>query len=160
MNKPELSDAQKLDEQLAAFTDQALSKDEVVEMMQDSSQQDEFAKLQKAVLRMKAATRQAYPDVEIRKRIRNHLLVEWEEGRQAKVAGLKEWFGLKKFPAITLAGGFALVVLLVFLLIIWPSPEDMPLGATAGDGPVSLIPFFVFIGVTIVAFILWFRHKR
>jgi hypothetical protein len=160
MNKRGLSDAQKLDEQLAAFTDQVLSKDEVVEMMEDSSQQDEFIKLQKAVLRIKSATQKAYPGVDTRERIRNHLLAEWEAGNKLKVSAFKDRFGLQKFPAITLAGGFAFVVLLGFLLIFWPLPEYMPLGATAGDGPVSLIPFFVFMGVAAVAIILWFRHKR
>jgi hypothetical protein len=160
MHKPELSDEQKLDEQLAAFTDQVLSKDEVVEMMEDSSQQDEFIKLQKAVLRMKSATRQAYPGVDIRERIRNHLLAEWEADKKSKFSGLKDWFGLQKFPAISLAGGFVVVLVLGFLLIFWPSPKDIPLGAAAGGGPASLMPLFIFIGVSVVAFILWFRHKR
>lgn len=160
MNKRGLSDAQKLDEQLAAFTDQVLSEDEVVEMMEDVTQQDEFIKLQKTVLRMKSATRRAYPGVDTRERIRTHLLAEWKADSKLKVSALKDRLGLQKFPAITLAGGFALVVLLGFLFVFWPSPEDMPLGATAGDGPASLIPFFVFMGVAVVAIILWFRHKR
>lgn len=160
MDKRELLDAQELDERLAAFTDRVLSQDEDVEMIEDSSQKDELIKLQKAVLRMKSATRQAYPGMQIRGRIRNRLMAEWEAGSKPKSSAIKDWFGRQKFPTTTLAGGFALVLLLGFLLIFWPSSGDMPLGATAGDSPISMVPFFVFAGVVIVVIVLLFRGKR
>jgi hypothetical protein len=160
MNKREFSDAQELDEQLAAFTDRVLSEDEIVEMMEDSTQQDEFIKLQKAVLRMKSATRQAYPGKETQERIRGHVMAEWKADSKPKVISIKERFQLWKFSTSTLAGGFAFILLFGFLLFFGPLYGDVPLGATAGDGPVSMIPFLFFMGITLVVIILWFRRKR
>jgi hypothetical protein len=158
MNKLPRPDAQNFDEQLAVFTDLVLSQDEIVETMEEAEQQVELQKLQETVLRMKFATRQALPDVEIRERIRRNLLAEWQSGSRSASAGQKGASGLRKFPAISLAGGFALILLLGVLLV--SLPDNAPLSAAAGDGSPGWMPFFIFAGAIVVAIVLWFRHKR
>lgn len=158
MNKLPKPEAQNFDEQLAAFTDLVLSQDEIVEMTEETEQQVELQKLQETVLRMKFAARQALPDVKIRERIRKNLLSEWQSGNRSASAGQKGVSGLRKFPAITLAGGFALILLIGVLLV--SLPDNAPLNAAAGDGSPGWMPFFIFTGAIAIAIVLWFRHKR
>jgi len=152
MSKNSMSDEQKLDEQIAEFTDLVLGVDEEVEM-NDIDQTDEFVRLQKTILQMKAAVQLARPDETTRARIHRNLLLATDQKSHEK-----ELRGRKRFSGIAMASGFALLVLLGVILLPL-SGVNTSLPGTA-DGSPAWVPFAIIAGMIGIAIITWLNRKR
>jgi hypothetical protein len=153
MNKSSKLQEQELDDLLSKFTDQVLS-DENEASMQEMMAQDELDKLQRTVLRMKAAAQKARTSDNADVRIRNRLLMEWKNSRQAEHPTPKRFTWNWTFPRLALAGGFAVLILISVVTLL--PPLAAPLTATS-DGA-SISPLFILAGIVIIAYLLWHNH--
>lgn len=136
-----------LDDAVASMTDQILSgeKNELTEM-----NNVEVAKLQKTVLRVRAATQVDRPDALTVARIRTRLSGEWKTVWQAR---RPTW----RWPQLAFAG--ALAVLLITVLVVWgnTTPETLP-GAAENLTPWA--PLIGILGIILIALLVWFDHRR
>jgi hypothetical protein len=153
MNKSSKSQEQELDDLLSKFTDQVLS-DENEASMQETMAQDELDKLQRTVLRMKAAAQKARASDNADVRIRNRLLLEWKNSRQTERPTPKRFTWNWTFPRLALAGGFAVLILISVVTLL--PPLTAPLTATSDGSPIS--PLFIIAGIVIIAYLLWHNH--
>jgi hypothetical protein len=143
---------QQLDNQLCDFTDQVLS-DENEAKMQETLNPSELAKLQKAILRMKAATQTARTNEAAAVRIRTRLLTEWKKDKQAERQTPKRFAWNWTAPRMALAGGFAILV--IFGAIALFSPTTAPLMGTAEGSSQTWSPLFILAGIIIIVLLLW-----
>jgi sterol desaturase/sphingolipid hydroxylase (fatty acid hydroxylase superfamily) len=156
MDKFTSADSQKLDDQLAEFTDRVLSDMDETEMeLDDLTNQVELAELKKTILRMKAAVRTAYPSDMAKARARTRLLMEWKNTSQSKPKLFNFPWSL---PRISLVGGLVVLILVGFATFFLP-PTSNPLTATAEGSPVWA-PIFIVVGIVIISIFLWLdRHN-
>jgi hypothetical protein len=158
MSKLSVIDEKKLDDQLAEFADMALSTGEET-VMEEINQEVDLQKLQMAVLRMKSAAKSARPKVETGARIRRNLLAEWKDVHQPHHFIDRISVNLRKISGVTLAGGFALALLLGVFLIASPSPDSVPLTGAASGSP-DWVPFVVITGIILFFVFFWFTRRR
>jgi hypothetical protein len=157
MNNFSKSQEQQLDDQLSEFTDQVLSGENEANM-QDAMNHDELVKLQKTVLRMKAAAQTARTNNASNARIRARLLAEWKNSMQAERQSSKRFNWNWSLPRLALAGGF--IALIIFGATTLFAPTTTPLMGTA-DGSQTWSPFFILAGIVIIVFLLWHnRHNK
>jgi hypothetical protein len=156
MDKFTKTDAQKLDDELAEFTDRVLSDRDETEMeLEASTNQVELAELKKTILRMKAAVRTADPSGTAKARVRARLLSEWKKTGQPSSKRLNWPWSL---PRLSLVGGLA-VLTLAGIVTFFSSPISTPLVGTAEGAPVWALIFIV-VGIVIISIFLWLdRHN-
>jgi hypothetical protein len=146
---------QKLDDLLSKFTNQVLSDEKDKANMQETTNSDELAELQKTVLRMKAAVQTARLSHASEARIRAHLLTEWKKTRRVEQQTPKRLVWNWTLPRIALVGGFA--ILIIFSAITLSTPTPSPLMGTA-NGPQSGSPLLILAGIVVIVLLLW--HNR
>lgn len=148
-------DEKQLDDRLAAFTDLVLS-DDGESNAQASATGDELAELQKAVLRMKSASRKARTNSKAKARIHSRLMVEWKKEQRAKRTPDKGFIWNWNMPRLALAGGFVALMLIGIATLLPTGPT--PLTATAG-GLRQWSPFMILFGILVIVIVLW-RNRR
>lgn len=147
-------DTNKLDEQIAEFTDRVLETSEEI-IMDDINQANELAKLQRTILVLRAAAKNAQPDENVRARIHKNLQVAVRTGQPKEKAIPRQ----RKISGIAFASGFALLVLFGLVLVPLYGAEA-PLTGTAEGSP-TWLPFIIIIaGVAIIALLAWFNRQR
>jgi hypothetical protein len=156
MDKFTKTDAQKLDDELAEFTDLVLSDRDETEMEPEAStNQVELAELKKTVLRMKAAVRAADPSGTAKAHVRARLLSEWKMTSQPSSKRFNWPWSL---PRLSLVGGLA-VLTLAGIVTFFLSPISTPL-AGAAEGTPFLALIFIVVGIVIISIFLWLdRHN-
>jgi anti-sigma-K factor RskA len=155
MDKFTSADAQKLDDQLAEFTDRVLSEENETEMQsEDFTNQVELAELKKTILRMKAAVRNTHPNDMAKERIHTRLLLEWKKTSQSKS---KRFNWPRSLPRFSLVAGFV-VLALAGIVTFLVNPNLTPLTGTAEGAP-AWAPIFIVIGLVIISIFIWLdRH--
>jgi len=150
-----LTEDSQFNDRIAEFTDMVLSRNKDIDM-NDSYQQDEFAKLQKTILQMKKAVQLAQPDASTSARIRKNLLIARNKSnypiQNSKATNQKR----VRFFAI--ASSFVLL-LLIGVLILPMGSSDVPLmGAADGISPLEGI--ILVAGIILIAIIIWLNRQR
>jgi anti-sigma-K factor RskA len=149
-----LPDDPKLDDQIAEFTDMVLDTNEEIDI-NDTDQQDELVRLQKTILQMKTAVQSAHPDAPTSARIRRNLLLA---ANKTSDSANTNSASRRRITGIAFAGGFALLVLLGFVLL--PIPESgIPLSGTANEAS-PLLGIIIAAGIILTAIIIWFNRQR
>jgi len=161
-------DAPDLDQQLANFTDAALSgaQLETQEMM---TQNQELRALQETVLRLQRAFGTRAPDEAMANRVRSNLIAAWRQ-QQSDLQAESWWQRWSR----RIAGGqtgrawrpiYALAVVIVVILSMTllfpgsPAPGGGGLPGAAG-GLGGLIPAMLILGVVLVAVCIWLIRRK
>lgn len=166
---PETTEDRRLDDQLAAYTDQVLGHDPTGEP-QLAPETDELRKLQEVVLRLDRAGKQGSPSPAFAARLRAMLQQEWRRaGVTAKPAPAQPNF-VQKFlhdaaqemrryversQPRTLAlqfGAVLVVVLLAAALLLPPGSGGLLTGAAGTDA--VIVPVVLALGVLLVLLVI------
>ena len=154
MTKKPLAEEQELDEKIADFADKVLSMNEEIKI-NDAQPGEEFLQLQKTILKMKAAARQARPDATTSARIRRNLLLS---AKQENFSSNKSSENRKRFFGMALAGSFIVVALISFLFFpAQPSGQSLT-GTANGISPLTTI--VIVLGIILIAIFTWNNRQR
>lgn len=168
----DVSEDRRLDDQLAAFTDQVLDRSAAgePELVQEA---DELRKLQEVVLRLKRAGETGQPSPAFAARLRAVLSQEWlrsgaksQPARSAQAGFLRrvlqqieQYFRHTQPRILALQFAAVMVVLLLVGLLITAPGSGAPLtGASGLDAAVW--PVILFLGVLAVILVVWLARSK
>jgi uncharacterized integral membrane protein len=147
-----------LDVVVSAFADLVLSGKQTMMETQLAANQAELAKLQDAVLQMKAAAQQARPDADVSLRIQKSILAEWQKVQPRQKTALERFSDFWTFPRLALAVG--LLALVVIFSQINQFSNNVPLMGTAQGFPGGSLALIVIVGAAVVAALIWFKRNH
>jgi hypothetical protein len=145
-----------LDDKLSEFTDRLLSSGDEIKA-QETMNDDGLSELQRTAIHMKAAARMARPSSAVSARVRTRLLKEWkqQQAAQSKFQTFKAFF--RPLPRFAMAGSLA--ALLLLSIVTFAVPAGTPLTGAAIKLQ-AWTPLFVFLGLILVGFLIWFDRRK
>lgn len=173
---PETTEDRRLDDQLAEFTDQVLSRESTGEP-QMAPETEELRKLQEVVLRLKENGTQRTTSPSFAARLRAVLQEEWRHAGLASQNNQPAQPGfLKKFiqdatqemhryveqsqpRTLALQFGAVLVVVLLVAAMILPPDSGGVLTGAAGTGA-AIVPIIIVGGLLLVAIVIYLGRPK
>ena len=168
----DLFEDRRLDDQLAAFTDQILDRNTTGEP-ELAPEADELRKLQEVVIRLKRAGATNQPSPTFAAKLRAVLNQEWlrsgakpQPARSAQTGFLRkvlqdigQYFERTQPRILALQFAAAAVILLLVGLLIAPPDSGAPLTGTAGLEAV-IWPIVLVLGVLAIILVVWLARPK
>ncbi len=154
MQDNNLDNESRLDEELAQFADQALDNNNKELDMNQATQDNELARLQKTIIDLKTAVKSAQPDESTRMRIRKNLLIAARKERLT----VNNMPIARKIPNLAVAGGLALLVLIGLLLTPFPEIKTSLTGSAQENS--DWLPLAIITGAVLIALIAWLKRQK
>jgi len=164
----ETAQDRRIDDELAAFTDQVLAR-QADDEPQLAPEHEDLRQLQETVLRLKRVRTASQPSPDFAARLRALLKQEWQRnGPRPQPASpqpasllqkVRRFFESSRPRMLALQFAAIAVVLLVVALFVTPLSGGAPLTAAAGVGAV-LKPVVLVLGLLLALLVIWLARPK